>query len=209
MSDTLGAGGSSPLTRGKPVLDACFGGEVGLIPAHAGKTAAESNWDENAGAHPRSRGENVQFDCVVEVAQGSSPLTRGKRHGGMEGTGHAGLIPAHAGKTPSSWRFRARARAHPRSRGENSSSTPKKFPSKGSSPLTRGKRGGCGLRERADGLIPAHAGKTGPAHLGYAACAAHPRSRGENKLPTMPTRCVRGSSPLTRGKPRGSHRFLP
>ena len=50
--------GSSPLTRGKQFPAGLIGARVGLIPAHAGKTAA---WDDVwsfTRAHPRSRGEN-------------------------------------------------------------------------------------------------------------------------------------------------------
>ena len=52
-------GGSSPLTRGKP-LDAPPDRPVaGLIPAHAGKTAPLNLPWGPTGAHPRSRGENT------------------------------------------------------------------------------------------------------------------------------------------------------
>ena len=50
--------GSSPLTRGKR-WDAPPGPALlGLIPAHAGKTAATASEVEPPKAHPRSRGEN-------------------------------------------------------------------------------------------------------------------------------------------------------
>ena len=56
--DPLGVTGSSPLTRGK--LRAVF--EQGLlerlIPAHAGKTTADTSPSRWQRAHPRSRGEN-------------------------------------------------------------------------------------------------------------------------------------------------------
>ena len=72
--------------------------------------------------------------------------------------------------------------------------------SPGSSPLTRGKR----LHERCAepylGLIPAHAGKTLRASLSSALSRAHPRSRGENKIPDSLISFFPGSSPLTRGK---------
>ena len=72
---------------------------------------------------------------------------------------------------------------------------------RGSSPLTRGKRGrvdSCLDRCR---LIPAHAGKTRPWGHARVAGRAHPRSRGENPLFQEATTGVDGSSPLTRGKP--------
>ena len=50
----------------------------GLIPAHAGKTSEHSSVSFRGGAHPRSRGENIIADPIGAVANGSSPLTRGK-----------------------------------------------------------------------------------------------------------------------------------
>ena len=52
------AGGSSPLTRGKLVMGLGPFGGVGLIPAHAGKTARTASPRAQHWAHPRSRGEN-------------------------------------------------------------------------------------------------------------------------------------------------------
>ena len=52
----------------------------------------------------------------------------------------------------------------------------------GSSPLTRGKLRSAATARMSAGLIPAHAGKTAAAWQACAACAAHPRSRGENGL---------------------------
>ena len=56
------------------------------------------------------------------------------------------------------------------------------------------------MGQAAEGLIPAHAGKTceGVEMLGQA--RAHPRSRGENITPRPRVVRVKGSSPLTRGK---------
>ena len=72
---------------------------------------------------------------------------------------------------------------------------------RGSSPLTRGKLvfGFCG--RFGVGLIPAHAGKTTGASTRPQAVGAHPRSRGENQRLNAYVAVVRGSSPLTRGKP--------
>ena len=80
----------------------------------------------------------------------------------------------------------------------------------GSSPLTRGKpsssvRHGCRTR-----LIPAHAGKTARGVAHSKSGGAHPRSRGENSKTVNRTAIARGSSPLTRGKQRGTGRvFIP
>ena len=50
-------------------------------------------------AHPRSRGENTYAGEDRNLALGSSPLTRGKRHDGHTHVEFTRLIPAHAGKT--------------------------------------------------------------------------------------------------------------
>ena len=53
------AGGSSPLTRGKPIHCPQTRPCPRLIPAHAGKTLTRPLMVAGMGAHPRSRGENI------------------------------------------------------------------------------------------------------------------------------------------------------
>ena len=113
------ARGSSPLTRGKPRGQAQRPRGPGLIPAHAGKTSRALSALGNLGAHPRSRGENGTASPQVMCAQGSSPLTRGKRDRLPDLRRKPGLIPAHAGKTRRPCGKTRGSRAHPRSRGEN------------------------------------------------------------------------------------------
>ena len=93
--------------------------------------------------------------------------------------------------------------AHPRSRGENR--RPLVLPERrlGSSPLTRGKRSCVPTSAREPRLIPAHAGKTLYCWRGNGGRWAHPRSRGENVFAALMIVLIWGSSPLTRGKPRG------
>ena len=193
--------GSSPLTRGKPERRGRWQCRDGLIPAHAGKTSVTVTATVTAWAHPRSRGENSGTASRPRSTTGSSPLTRGKLQTAWEGIKTGGLIPAHAGKTRTSWAAWSPPRAHPRSRGENIESEIMPEPGRGSSPLTRGKR----VEGRPPGhcrrLIPAHAGKTAGGRSRGGCSRAHPRSRGENitnKLKQLPGW---GSSPLTRGKP--------
>ena len=132
--------------------------------------------------------------------EGSSPLTRGKRTPFARSRSRRGLIPAHAGKTPSIIVSKNYNGAHPRSRGENSH--PAKLPSlwAGSSPLTRGKRNASMTRTNGPGLIPAHAGKTRMIWISEHTSWAHPRSRGENPESSVQVLEELGSSPLTRGK---------
>ena len=74
-------GGSSPLTRGKPLETVVNWPRVGLIPAHAGKTVPMAASAACTRAHPRSRGENPKTRSNSLLDPGSSPLTRGKPAG--------------------------------------------------------------------------------------------------------------------------------
>ena len=153
-------GGSSPLTRGKPLTRRNLAPTCRLIPAHAGKTRNRLIPPQLQEAHPRSRGENDRCDCRVDLVKGSSPLTRGKLLLECCGRSRTRLIPAHAGKTRSSACLMRSGGAHPRSRGENSTLTVGSVDGGGSSQLTRGKPGIEAGRYRGVRLIPAHAGKT-------------------------------------------------
>ena len=95
----------------------------------------------------------------------------------------------------------ASSQAHPRSRGENGDLFAGAPTVEGSSPLTRGKLGVRLSAERVVGLIPAHAGKTCARARFSDVPRAHPRSRGENHFEYAAPETIKGSSPLTRGKP--------
>ena len=73
----------------------------------------------------------------------------------------------------------------------------------GSSPLTRGKQASRVSDQQSNRLIPAHAGKTCGTTPFPRSRRAHPRSRGENGEHVAVDEDAGGSSPLTRGKPRG------
>ena len=196
--------GSSPLTRGKHGARQRTRRLSGLIPAHAGKTFAPTPKSIHGEAHPRSRGENHLPGLVDADDGGSSPLTRGKLDRLVRAVEPEGLIPAHAGKT---WlpteRYPSRT-AHPRSRGENSGVTMHALRHRGSSPLTRGKLTSSSRSAADAGLIPAHAGKTHWPTRELVYSGAHPRSRGENDGLSIDIDPAVGSSPLTRGKRRGT-----
>ena len=177
-----------------------------LIPAHAGKTALPLSTPSGSSAHPRSRGENTTSNVKCRAVWGSSPLTRGKPRWLFRRRDRARLIPAHAGKTPRRRQETSDPQAHPRSRGENTPVGSQPPLSYGSSPLTRGKRVGGPGANRRFGLIPAHAGKTESKNSYPESAQAHPRSRGENGPSCLPLLMLQGSSPLTRGKPRGGQR---
>ena len=160
MSSTLAARGSSPLTRGKLNRRGGDREDFRLIPAHAGKTGQESGLESRPWAHPRSRGENRPSRLRPWSANGSSPLTRGKRRRRSSVLRQVRLIPAHAGKTTASRLSYLTGTAHPRSRGENLNTKQPQGYRPGSSPLTRGKQCHRVLKVLLERLIPAHAGKT-------------------------------------------------
>ena len=172
----------------------------GLIPAHAGKTCPFTFAQSSGAAHPRSRGENRGLGVAGLGVHGSSPLTRGKHLFIGAAFAKRGLIPAHAGKTDIDGLRLSHLQAHPRSRGENGDFGPGEAACRGSSPLTRGKLDECLHRRAAQGLIPAHAGKTRQRRGGAWPRRAHPRSRGENAQVGIEPPGGAGSSPLTRGK---------
>ena len=190
----------SPLTRGKPRPSSTRRRALRLISAHTGKTPRLSDRSCHVTAHPRSREENIDAWQLPERHVGSSPLTRGKPSRRKTPTLNTGLIPAHAGKTPSRTPKKWPPGAHPRSRGENDESRPAKFSVDGSSPLTRGKPEELQAWFEESRLIPAHAGKTTASPPASRTPAAHPRSRGENLSVVVQLPNSAGSSPLTRGK---------
>ena len=93
------AGGSSPLTRGKPLPASYYDDPARLIPTHAGKTVAPRVTGVRRRAHPHSRGENRRAAVVPRRRGGSSPLTRGKHRETHTRSNAHRLIPTHAGKT--------------------------------------------------------------------------------------------------------------
>ena len=193
-------GGSSPLTRGKRRCAAYRDGGGRLIPAHAGKTAPETDGAGALGTHPRSRGENSLLSRRRCPGSGSSPLTRGKLMWDGMFLSSFRLIPAHAGKTTVAALALHGNAAHPRSRGENEDEYGIDPMDSGSSPLTRGKPAQGRDRARNARLIPAHAGKTPEPVPSPLPKPAHPRSRGENGYSWSTSSTSSGSSPLTRGK---------
>ena len=181
--------GSSPLTRGAPGPERHRVGSVGIIPAHAGSTCAPRPTSRRSQDHPRSRGEHQLRSQPMVRTRGSSPLTRGA------------LPRPHPRGGPT--------QDHPRSRGEHHPGVRYRPEVEGSSPLTRG---APSRRDRPAGdprIIPAHAGSTSRCWTSADRGGDHPRSRGEHHSPATSSAYSRGSSPLTRGAPTGSHGYRP
>ena len=111
--------GSSPRMRGKPGGSAASVVQVGLIPAHAGKTYLIDAHQLQPRAHPRACGENRLDSDARGYRQGSSPRMRGKPRLHRPTLICARLIPAHAGKTHGRIEGVDVDGAHPRACGEN------------------------------------------------------------------------------------------
>ena len=146
--------------RGKRSSPAKRGSFLGLIPAHAGKTARFGRGDSRYRAQPRACGENLIGLGADLASMGSSPRMRGKPLGVVAACGQSGLIPAHAGKTCQVILLCVSSQAHPRACGENMAPRQPITLIMGSSPRMRGKRRPSRSTRRRRGLIPAHAGKT-------------------------------------------------
>ena len=91
--------GSSPLTRGIHAAEEQRADQVRFIPAHAGNTRSLVMSFSVMEVHPRSRGEYPTDLPLMRHRSGSSPLTRGIRHGYLSEICEVGFIPAHAGNT--------------------------------------------------------------------------------------------------------------
>ena len=130
---------------------------------------------------------------------GSSPLARGTPPAFETSVFPCGLIPARAGNTQRRANLHRAHGAHPRSRGEHKTATPRSAASEGSSPLARGTLRRTSFPKKFFGLIPARAGNTPGAPNGWRTRRAHPRSRGEHSPGISGIMPHPGSSPLARG----------
>ena len=217
---TIPQKGSSPRGRGKRYPRSARPVRDGLIPARAGKTGRQGRPAHRRPAHPRAGGENPVQRYGFSLRYGSSPRGRGKpliavaenhssrliparagKQNPSSGAHHLrGLIPARAGKTTRLRRCPTKRSAHPRAGGENVALAEGVGPAMGSSPRGRGKPRTHGAHARADGLIPARAGKTKNARRPCQGRWAHPRAGGENSGDWWTIPIGRVSSPRGRGK---------
>ena len=88
-----------------------------IIPARAGFTAPGAPSPVSHRDHPRSRGVYDDDPIDQQIEFGSSPLARGLLISTSEVLRDHRIIPARAGFTLRSFRYRERGTDHPRSRG--------------------------------------------------------------------------------------------
>ncbi len=181
--------GSSPRARGTGALDELDHRRLRLIPAGAGNGMPLRARCRPRPAHPRGRGERWSVPSAAKPVDGSSPRARGTEPRRVADRVRDRLIPAGAGNgLMRIVRMRASA-AHPRGRGERSTSWKEPDVWDGSSPRARG---------------------TGsPRSPPRPGTPAHPRGRGERRFIREGGGFEPGSSPRARGTVRVASRALP
>ena len=130
--------------------------------------------------HPRACGEHRSTLACVCALLGSSPRMRGTRKPGTSLWRSSGIIPAHAGNTPSTTNTKTPSRDHPRACGEHYEFSRSTLSIEGSSPRMRGTRMSTLATRYAVGIIPAHAGNTKLHFMSSLTAWDHPRACGEH-----------------------------
>ena len=191
--------GSSPRMRGTHVI---YDGEqilVGIIPAHAGNTAALTARTQVLKDHPRACGEHPSWGPPEPVWTGSSPRMRGTLFRNGDDAIRYGIIPAHAGNTALRKHLRTGRGDHPRACGEHYRVAIAPVELRGSSPRMRGTLLPCPRPTSLRGIIPAHAGNTSPSSTRSPTAGDHPRACGEHAALNVEALAAAGSSPRMRG----------
>ena len=170
-----------------------------LTTADAGNTSTSKASLKPLRAHPRGRGEHLDFLCLLGAEQGSPPRTRGTRLIWLHEGSPTGLTPADAGNTRSYKWLIVRIRAHPRGRGEHDLLGFRRLVIVGSPPRTRGTQPAKWKGDKTAGLTPADAGNTRFAAQSRGLTRAHPRGRGEHGIFLSRGVLGAGSPPRTRG----------
>ncbi len=171
--------GPSPRERGAGAPDREVRVRVGTIPAGAGSSRGRRLLVWVPGDHPRGRGEQSTSSRKPATVAGPSPRARGAvgRLPGVWVIG--GTIPAGAGSRSRRSPRPAKARDHPRGRGEQSTGPKTEEWVAGPSPRARGAAARRRKRPLQGGTIPAGAGSRSTARRCRSAGWDHPRGRGE------------------------------
>jgi len=173
----------------------------GWIPAGAGETARPCRRRSTARVDPRGGGGDDQADAGTYAAWGGSPRGRGRRGFRSRRARGRGWIPAGAGETLQSPRYRSVAGVDPRGGGGDSWQYWAGVAFAGGSPRGRGRRGTPRPRCGDDGWIPAGAGETEPPPRSRDRARVDPRGGGGDSLSTSEAVPARGGSPRGRGRP--------
>ena len=192
--------GSPPRMRGKAVWAVEHGYNVGITPAHAGKSLLPFRNLLLWGDHPRACGEKRRARTSRWTPRGSPPRMRGKGDLRPCRALLAGITPAHAGKRPRRSETVPNTWDHPRACGEKSCCTVTASPGLGSPPRMRGKGSARSSPRECSRITPAHAGKSHRSHCRFFAQRDHPRACGEKFSAAASSTASKGSPPRMRGK---------
>ena len=173
--------GSSPHVRGAQPCIARLRLLSGIIPACAGSTHYVLVLFPNLRDHPRMCGEHGGWTRRRTISNGSSPHVRGALRRTTTISIPRGIIPACAGSTQRSRRYRQPCRDHPRMCGEHASTGRNLHVRSGSSPHVRGALEFPHHPQTGRGIIPACAGSTGEKTGDHVAHRDHPRMCGEHR----------------------------
>ena len=199
--------GSSPHVRGARWGASSLAVGLGIIPACAGSTSAQTLLLSILRDHPRMCGEHAPCLRLWTCQWGSSPHVRGALVANPLTSGISGIIPACAGSTGVLFESVAPARDHPRMCGEHDC-VPLDFPlDSGSSPHVRGAPDLLFQVIQCLGIIPACAGSTLATPSGRRTHGDHPRMCGEHMAVTGYQDAPWGSSPHVRGAPQSPTAF--
>ena len=165
--------------RGTPAACSVACVRVGIIPAYAGNTSAQTLLLSILRDHPRVCGEHSLNQSLAIGQNGSSPRMRGTHCNHCNILRLAGIIPAYAGNT----------NAIVRMCGTGT----------GSSPRMRGTHVGCCNMPAFQGIIPAYAGNTAVKQTPLGGGRDHPRVCGEHFETRFHCFTNVGSSPRMRG----------
>ena len=213
------ATGSPPLARGTGDICGVCWPPAWITPACAGNRQCDNllhtcGWD-----HPRLRGEQLPSVRHGAGDKGSPPLARGTVYAAAPKIPLAGITPACAGnrtltsapadttgdhprlrgEQPVKSLFGAQGGDHPRLRGEQDIQRSKIGGWQGSPPLARGTGYNEVGAKPAYRITPACAGNRATQQEILFGQQDHPRLRGEQGAPSVPSVSAVGSPPLARG----------
>ena len=171
----------------------------GIIPAHAGLTYRNTLLQAHGRDHPRACGAHTQEQKRGLGFKGSSPRMRGSPLFSQFMQNIFGIIPAHAGLTPSVETPECIVWDHPRACGAHSNPCSMIATVMGSSPRMRGSLVALRVLRVEVGIIPAHAGLTRTVLSSGPSTGDHPRACGAHQFFPRTRESVQGSSPRMRG----------
>ena len=172
--------GSPPHMRGKVASKGLLRRNLGITPAHAGKSPDGGLHLHKARDHPRVCGEMLGMCSQYSTSLGSPPRMRGKEADPVIERAVQGITPAYAGKRRLVLHCNGSVKDHPHVCGEKVEPPAIWEPFKGSPPRMRGKEISGFIEDLTGRITPAYAGKS------------HSQS--------APASAVMGSPPRMRGK---------